>query len=145
MKKYFSYALVGAIALTGAVGFSSCSSSSDEVVGNNPSYNSEQSSVKTQFTISFSKNVASTRQSEGIVQAKASTPFRGMDNIVLLPFGVAGAVNTDPIGSTLTKLGKAIELKNIIYPSQFEDLTNSIPASTLTDESNSNSVLYKQE
>ena len=142
MKKYFSYALVGAIALTGAVGFSSCSSSSDEVVGNNPSYNSEQSSVKTQFTISFSKNVASTRQSEGIVQAKASTPFRGMDNIVLLPFGVAGAVNTDPIGSTLTKLGKAIELKNIIYPSQFEDLTNSIPASTLTDESNSNSVLY---
>ena len=142
MKKYFSYALVGAIALTGAVGFSSCSSSSDEVVGNNPSYNSEQNSVKTQFTISFSKHVASTRQSEGIGQAKASTPFRGMDNIVLLPFGVAGAVNTDPIGSTLTKLGKAIELKNIIYPSQFEDLTNSIPASTLTDESNSNSVLY---
>ena len=50
MKKYFSYALVGAIALTGAVGFSSCSSSSDEVVGNNPDYNPELNSVKTQFT-----------------------------------------------------------------------------------------------
>ena len=147
MKKYFSYALVGAIALTGAVGFSSCSSSSDEVVGNNPSYNSEQSSVKTQFTISFQNNVAraNTRQSADIVQnAQTIASFRGMDNIVLLPFGATGAVTTDPIGSTSTKLGTAIDLTSIIVPN-IGSVSNSIPASTLaasTLQEESNSVLF---
>ena len=47
MKKYFSYALVGAIALTGAVGISSCSSSSDEVVPNNPNISPQEEAVKT--------------------------------------------------------------------------------------------------
>ena len=145
MKKYFSYALVGAIALTGAVGFSSCSSSSDEVVGNNPSYNSEQSSVKTQFTISFQNNVAGTRQSADIVQnAQTIASFRGMDNIVLLPFGATGAVTTDPIGSTSTKLGTAIDLTSIIVPN-IGSVSNSIPASTLaasTLQEESNSVLF---
>lgn len=142
MKKYFSYALVGAIALTGAVGFSSCSSSSDEVVGNNPSYNSEQSSVKTQFTISFQNNVAraNTRQSADIVQnAQTIASFRGMENIVLLPFGATGAVNNNPIGSTSTKLGNAIDLKSIIVPNT-ASVTNSIPDKFLKE--GSNSVLY---
>lgn len=142
MKKYFSYALVGAIALSGAVGFSSCSSSSDEVVGNNPDYNPELNSVKTQFTISFQNNVAGTRQSEGIVQGQVPPTienFRGMDNIVLLPFGATGAVNTNPIGSTSTKLGNAIDLKSIIVPGT-QSVTNSIPAGFLQE--NSNSVLY---
>ena len=140
MKNYFSYALVGAIALTGAVGFSSCSSSSDEVVGNNPSYNSEQSSVKTQFTISFQNNVAGTRQSADIVQnAQTIATFRGMENIVLLPFGATGAVNTNPIGSTSTKLGNAIDLKSIIVPNT-ASVTNAIPEDFLKE--GSNSVLY---
>ena len=140
MKKYFSYALVGAIALSGAVGFSSCSSSSDEVVGNNPSYNSEQSSVKTQFTISFQNNVAGTRQSADIVQnAQTIATFRGMENIVLLPFGATGAVNTNPIGSTSTKLGNAIDLKSIIVPNT-ASVTNAIPEDFLKE--GSNSVLY---
>ena len=34
MKKLFNLALFSAIALTGAVGFSACSSSSDEVIDN---------------------------------------------------------------------------------------------------------------
>lgn len=144
MKKYFSYALVGAIALTGAVGFSSCSSSSDEVVGNNPSYNSEQSSVKTQFTISFPNNVAraNTRQSENIVQkTPAITSFRGMDNIVLLPFGATGNADTDPIISSSTKLSNAITLSTIIVPTPVGTYpSNSIPARLLKE--NSNSVLY---
>ena len=139
MKKYFSYALVGAIALTGAVGFSSCSSSSDEVVGNNPSYNSEQNSVKTQFTISFPSNVASTRQSAFTVQdAQTIASFRGMEDIVLYPFGVAGTITSDH-----KKLGDAITLKKIIKPSEItlaSNEENSIPASTLTEVNNS--VLY---
>ena len=139
MKKYFSYALVGAIALTGAVGFSSCSSSSDEVVSNNPDYNPELNSVKTQFTISFPSNVASTRQSAFTVQdAQTIASFRGMDKIVLYPFGVAGTITSDH-----KKLGDAITLKKIIKPSEItlaSNEENSIPASTLTEVNNS--VLY---
>ena len=145
MKKYFSYALVGAIALTGAVGFSSCSSSSDEVVGNNPSYNSEQSSVKTQFTISFQNNVAGTRQSEDIVQnAQTIASFRGMDNIVLLPFGATVDAGIDPISSSSTKLGEKIELKSMILPTS-GSVNNSIPAYTTSGtglNTGSNSVLF---
>ena len=144
MKKYFSYALVGAIALTGAVGFSSCSSSSDEVVGNNPSYNSEQNSVKTQFTISFPSNVAraNTRQSADIVQnTPAIASFRGMKDIVLLPFGATGDAGTDPISSSSTKLSNAITLSTIIVPTPAGTYpSNSIPAGLL--KANSNSVLY---
>lgn len=139
MKKLFNLALLGAIALTGAVGISSCSSSNDEVI-NNPDYNPEQNSVKTQFTISFPKNVASTRQSATTVQnAQTIASFRGMDNIVLLPFAATGDVNTDPIASTATKLGDAISLTKIIVPSE-QAVTNSIPAAAL--KANSNSVLY---
>ena len=140
MKKNLFYAFAGAIALLGAVGLSSCSSSSDEVVSNNPDYNPEQNSVKAQFTISFQNNVAGTRQSEDIVQnAQTIASFRGMNNIVLLPFGATGAVNTNPIGSTSTKLGNAIDLKSIIVPNT-ASVTNSIPDEFLKE--GSNSVLY---
>lgn len=140
MKKNLFYAFAGAIALSGAVGFSSCSSSSDEVVSNNPDYNPELNSVKAQFTISFQNNIAGTRQSEDIVQnAQTIASFRGMDNIVLLPFGATGAVNTNPIGSTSTKLGNAIDLKSIIVPNT-ASVTNSIPDEFLKE--GSNSVLY---
>jgi hypothetical protein len=144
MKKLFNLALFGAIALTGAVGFSSCSSSNDEVI-NNPDYNPEQNSVKTQFTISFPKNVASTRQSATTVQnAQTIASFRGMDNIVLLPFAATGAVNTDPITSTSSKLGDKISLTTILLPS-VATVNNEIPASTTSVNAlvnASNSVLY---
>jgi len=147
MKKYLNYAFAGAIALTGAVGFASCSSSGEDVVGNTPVNNPtnipEQEAVKTQFTISLPSNVAraNTRQSAATVQnAQTIASFRGMDNIVLLPFAATGAFSTDPVLSTAYKLSDKISLTKIIEPSS-ADVTNSIPASTL--ENVSNSVLYK--
>lgn len=138
MKKMFKYASLGAIALVGAVSFSACSSS-DEIV-DNPDYNPVDNTVKTQFTIAFPENVAKTRQSAATVQnAQTIASFRGMDNIVLLPFATTGAVNTDPIALASTKLGDAISLTSIIKPSA-QTVTNSIPAATLTAASNS--VLY---
>ena len=138
MKKNFKYALLSAIALVGAVSFSACSSS-DEIV-DNPDYNPADNTVKTQFTIAFPGNVAKTRQSAATVQnAQTIASFRGMDNIVLLPFATTGAVNTDPIALASTKLGDAISLTSIIKPSA-QTVTNSIPAATLTEASNS--VLY---
>lgn len=96
MKKYFSYALAGAIALTGAVGFAACSTSGEDVVSNinkpdpNPSNTPEQDAVKTQFTISLPSNVGSTRMTSDIVQSDdgPSPAFRGMDNILLIPYSL---------------------------------------------------------
>lgn len=86
MKKNFRFAFVGAIALLGAVGISSCSSSSDEVI-NNPDYNPESEMVKTQFAISLSDNVVKTRMSSNNTQADGSSAnFRGLQDILLIPF-----------------------------------------------------------
>jgi hypothetical protein len=85
MKKLFNFALFGAMALTGAVGFSACSSSDDVV--NNPDFDPETNTVKTQFAISLPSNVHApqTRMSSTTVQ-EAVGSFRGMQDIILLPF-----------------------------------------------------------
>ena len=104
MKKNSIFALMSAIALSGTIGFSSCSSSSDDVVINNPDYNLDDNTVKTQFAISIPSNVNApkTRMSDNKVQ-QADNSFRGMDNIVLIPFVVKPTAATDgsagdPIG-----------------------------------------------
>lgn len=118
MKKNSIYALMGAIALAGSVGFSSCSSSSDDVVVNNPDYIPEVNAVKTQFAISIPSNVnaPTTRMSSAKVQ-QADNSFRGMKGITLVPFvskptaaanETAGApITLGDIGSTsdVTQLG----------------------------------------
>lgn len=139
MKQNFIYALLGAIALSGAASLTACSSS-DEIV-DNPNYNPETNTVKTQFTISFPENVAKTRQSAAAVQdAGTIESFRGMDNIVLYPFAATGDAGKDPINSASTKLGGAIALTSMIKPNTTATINNSIPAKTLTAASNS--VLY---
>ena len=85
MKKNFKYAFMSAIAFAGAVSFSACSSS-DEIV-DNPDYNPETNAVKTQFTISLPENVArATRQDITTVQGQTTPVFRGMQDMILVPF-----------------------------------------------------------
>ena len=84
MKKYFNYALAGAIALTGAVGFASCSSSDDTLAGNDPN---PSNSVENEVTVQFVLNVSSatsgnTRQSAATVQQNAN--FRGIQDAMLI-------------------------------------------------------------
>lgn len=107
MKKYSIYAFMSAIALTGAVGFSSCSSSSDEVIPS-PDYNQETEVVKTQFSISLPSNVNApkTRQSAMSVQNTAES-FRGMSSIFLVPF------TSKATSSTSTRGGDPINLEPI--------------------------------
>ena len=96
MKKQSIYALMSAIALAGAVGFSSCSSSNDEVI-NNPNYNPETNSVKTEFTISLPNYVGSkTRQTDVITQAQSTAVFRGMQDLVLIPYNAAVEATSTP-------------------------------------------------
>ena len=80
MKKNFVYAMMSAIALSGAVSFSSCSSS-DELADVNPTYDGE--SVKTAFTISVGDVTNPTRMAATAVQADET--FKGMTDIYLIP------------------------------------------------------------
>lgn len=89
MKKQSIYALMSAIALTGAVGFSSCSSSSNDEVINNPDFYPETNSVKTQFAISLQDNVLNnkTRMAADNVQKDGYIKqFKGISGMKLLPF-----------------------------------------------------------
>lgn len=96
MNKNFKYAFLSAIALTGAVSFSACSSSDDFF--DNPDYNPETNSVKTTITLSINpNNGATTRQAVTTVQADGS--FRGISNILCLP-------NTGDITATTSTAGK---------------------------------------
>lgn len=98
MRIFNKYAYMGAIALVGAVGFTACSSEDDLTAQQNPTFDGE--SVKTQFAISIpgaSKN--GTRLSEDVTQGQgASSNFRGMTNIRLVPFkSTASFSSTTPL------------------------------------------------
>ena len=129
MKKNLVYAMMSAIALTSAVSFTACSSD-DAVVENNPTY--DGSTVKTQFSISFPENVASTRMTSDIVQeAQSVAKFRGMDGIVLIPY----FSKTD----RTSRLGANITLGKLVKPAT-ADVTNAIPEGNLL--TGSNAVLF---
>jgi len=101
MKKLFNLALFGAIALTGAVGFSACSSSSDEVI-DNPDYDPITNSVKTQFAISIptSGSQASTRMDgDG---APNSGIFKGIKDIKLYPINSTSVDANNKASATST-------------------------------------------
>lgn len=90
MKKTLQFALIGAIALTGAVGFSSCSSSEEPIV-NNPKYNPDTNEVLAQFVFNVSTgNQPFTRQSAAATQATENQLFRGIDHAVLYSYKQEG-------------------------------------------------------
>lgn len=83
MKKYL-FMLAAFVAATAT--FTACSSEEDAV----SSAEQEEGVVKTEFTISFPKQMGSmTRQSEKVVQGQSTPIFRGIQNIELLPFHLA--------------------------------------------------------
>lgn len=103
------YAMMSTIVLTGAVNLTACSSG-DEIV-DNPDYNPETNTVKTEFTISLPENaVGKTRMTGDIVQLddnSATVTFRGIDNILLVPYSLgngdvtsSSSANANPISLT---------------------------------------------
>lgn len=84
MKKTLQMALMGAIALTGAVGMTGCSS--DEETVNNPNYNPATNEVLAKFMFNVSTGNGGTRQSAGPTQATESELFRGIDNAFMYSF-----------------------------------------------------------
>lgn len=131
MRTNFKFALMSAAALL-SLGLASCSSN-DEEAPVNPTFDGQ--SVKTQFTISLPGNVAKTRMTYGTVQgSEAIGDFRGMDNIVIVPYMSA----TD----RTTRLGKNITLwyGTQAKPDATVNAENSIPDGKLL--ANTNAVLF---
>ena len=96
MKKKLFFAFVGAIALSGAVGITSCSSSDEEI--DNPDFDSEANAVKVQIAISLQDNIAKTRMSGEATQSSGQiSGFKGMKNIMLVPFKTATVESTTSI------------------------------------------------
>ena len=79
MKKNLMYAMMSAIALTGSIGFSACQSS-DEII-DNPDYNPETNSVKTEFVINVTQPGERTRQTSDIA---GNGNFQGINNMQLI-------------------------------------------------------------
>ena len=105
MKKYSVYAFMSAIALTGAVGFSSCSSSKDDVGEVSPGYNPDtnEALVEFVFNVAPGANHASTRQTAYATQAYELTDmttdnFRGIEDAHVMCFtgGTDGKYLTAP-------------------------------------------------
>lgn len=87
MKKMKKFALMSAIALTSAVGFTACSSS-DDVAETNPNYNPETNAVKTEFVINVTQPGERTRMSAADAGAGA---FQGINNMNLFCYADAPA------------------------------------------------------
>ena len=125
MKKNLKYAILSAIAFVGAVSFSACSSS-DEIV-DNPNYNSEKNTVKTEFTISIPNIDKATRMAAADVQASGN--FLGIKDFKLFSFASAAA----SIGSTA---GTQINIPDIAT----DGFTAALKAET--DGTHNNAKLY---
>lgn len=126
MKKNLMFAMMGAIALTGAAGFTACSSS-DEVVETNPNYNPETKEVTTQFVLNVnSEGMASTRQSASSVQK--GNNFRGLQDAKLIALTTGNPTWLAPFnGSSSSSMSpKTFELGTLYTSSQIPtpDATN---------------------
>lgn len=132
MKK-FMYFGIAAIALSMAA----CSSD-DEVA-----QPEELGVVKTQFTLAIPGNVK-TRMSEAVTQAQATPVFRGMDNILLVPFGTPanGDVTKDIIASGDNRLGNNINLGSTEIAKTFVSAYSSTTGAGAGLVTNNNSKLY---
>ena len=85
MKKNFIYALMSAIALNGAVGFTSCSDSND-LVDVNPGYNEKTGEVPVNFVFNVETGAKqTTRMSSSAVQIGTGT-FRGIQDAQLFTY-----------------------------------------------------------
>ena len=88
MKKIQQLALMSAIALTGAVGFTACSSSNEAAEPETVSsrYNPATNEVGVNLVFNVSTGNGTTRQTSAATQATEDDLFRGIDNSILFSF-----------------------------------------------------------
>lgn len=141
MKKYFFPALLGAIALSGPLAFTSCSSDEDVLNETNPNYNAKTNEVTTQFVFNVSNgNTSTTRQSEAATQASSSlttTDFRGIDHSYIMCFKQDGADGTS-LSSGAATATKSFDMSRVVAAGTLDNgnsrrvLEMSLPLNTNT-------------
>lgn len=82
MNRMNNFLLMGSVALSGIVAFSACSSENDMGAEVNPTFDGK--TVKTQFALNVPYGNTRTRMSADAAQQNSN--FRGISNMVLLPF-----------------------------------------------------------
>lgn len=123
MKKNFIFAIMSAIALTGAVSFSACSSSDDVI--DNPNYNPETNTVKTAITMNIGRG-GQTRMASAVTQTN-NQAFRGMYNVYIYPASVYQETAWTPI------VGGSSILVPVVTNSTIEAITASASNKTYTN------------
>lgn len=105
MKKMKNLALMSAIALTGAVGFTACSSS-DDLGDNSPNINPDNATVKTAITMNIGRG-GQTRMASAVTQTN-NQAFRGMFNVYIYPASVYDNTAWAPITGSSTILDPVV-------------------------------------
>ena len=139
MKKMKQLALMSAIALTGAIEFTACSSS-DEVSQDvsNPNFNPQTNEVLAKFVFNVSTGNSTTRQTSAATQAAVSETFRGIDNAVLFSFKQGSDGKTIATASTADKrydLSRIIAAGGVSEDKSSRVIETSLPL-------NSNTLLF---
>ena len=126
MKKNFKFAILGAIALVGAVNLTSCSSS-DDVAEVNPGYNSETNEVPINFVFNIANNASSSTR-QGTTAVQEGTTFRGMNNVKLFSFvGTSGYVTRNAAVSKYYDMDDLLSVGSITSTASHRILNMSIP------------------
>jgi len=113
MKKNYFYALLSAIALTGAMGFSSCT---DKEIVDNPNYNPGTDEVVTTFVLNVANSAqGTTRMSSNATQISA-TDFRGIENAKLFTFVMGDTNDGKHITDSTKTISKKFDLANLVGP-----------------------------
>ena len=121
MKKLFNFALVGAIALTGATMFTGCSGSDDAVAeNNNPNFNEKTNEVNVQFVLNVAANTGDNTTRQGAATVQKNNNFRGLKDAKLIALKTDHPAWLAPFdGSASTSMGvKTFELGTLYTSSQ---------------------------
>ena len=124
MKKLFNFALVGAIALTGATMFTGCSGSDDAVAeNNNPNFNEKTNEVNVQFVLNVAANTGDNTTRQGAATVQKYNNFRGLKDAKLIALKTGNPTWLAPFdGSASTSMGvKTFELGTLYTSSQITD------------------------
>ncbi len=108
MKKVKLFALMGVIALTSALAFTSCKKDNKDVDNSQSGVKEE---VKTQFSIALpTVNANGPRRMQGTNVQANDGDFIGMENMVLLPYAATAVAPAEPVAAGQTALGSRIDL-----------------------------------
>ena len=144
MKKINQFALCFAIALTGALGFTACSS--EENVDVNPSYNKQTGELNVDFVFNVStSNSPTTRMTSANTQATTGDYFRGITNSYLATFKLGSDGKAVP--DNTTKIDKSYSFGTILSPGSLtENPDDGLPTSRrvveLSLETGTNAMMF---